>query len=176
MIGQIDNLPGVSIRSSTPDDAEGIWNCLAAVARERRYLSMVEPPSLEEVRHFSSSELVIQFVALAGALVVGWCDVARKPRHGFRHSAALGMGLLSAYRGRGIGSALLRSVVHEARSRGVSRIELEVYPSNKPAVALYQRFGFAYEGTKKAARVLDGKAEDITCMALLLPPLGGTLP
>ena len=174
MVSQFDSLPGVSIRSSTPDDAEGIWNCLAAVASERRYLAMVEPPSLEEVRQYSSSDLVIQFVALAGGLVVGWCDVARKPRYGFRHSAALGMGLLLPYRGRGIGGALLRSVLHEAQSQGVSRIELEVYPSNESAVALYQRFGFTYEGTKKAARVLDGKAEDITCMALLLPPLGGS--
>ena len=30
---------------------------------------------------------VIQFVALAGSQVVGWCDVTRKPIEGFRHSA-----------------------------------------------------------------------------------------
>jgi ribosomal protein S18 acetylase RimI-like enzyme len=81
------------------------------------------------------------------------------------------MGLLQPYRGRGLGSALLRAVLDEAESQGLSRIELEVYTSNQPAIALYERFGFTREGIKRSARILDGRSEDILCMALLLPPL-----
>jgi len=173
MVGQLELLQGLSIRRSTSDDAGAILTCLATVARERRYLAMLDPPLLEEVRRYSASERVIQFVALAGDLVIGWCDLERRPRAGFRHSAGLGMGLLPPYRGRGIGTALLRALLPEARAQGVTRIELEVFPSNKPALALYERFAFVYEGTKRCARVLDGEAEDIICMALLLPPLPG---
>jgi putative acetyltransferase len=43
-----------------------------------------------------------------------------------------------------------------------------VYASNARALALYRRFGFAEEGVKRAARILDGHAEDIVCMALWL--------
>ena len=71
-----------------------------------------------------------------------------------------------------MGSTLLRSVLRQAGAQHLSRIELEVYTSNEPAIALYERFGFAREGVKRSARVLDGQAEDILCMALLVPPLG----
>lgn len=51
---------------------------------------------------------------------------------------------------------------------------VEIRPStpedtNRPAIALYERFGFEREGVKRAARVLGGRSEDILCMALLLP-------
>ena len=165
----------ITIRHSTLEDAEGICLCLDVVARERRHIAMVEAPTLEEVRAFlaaMSARAFIQFIALADEQVVGWCDVARKPMEGFRHSAVLGMGLLPSYRSRGLGSALLRSVLGEAQSKGFSRIELEVYTANQPAIALYERVGFGREGIKRSARVLDGRAEDILCMALLLRPLG----
>jgi RimJ/RimL family protein N-acetyltransferase len=82
------------------------------------------------------------------------------------------MGLLPPYRGRGLGGALLRAVLDEARSQGLSRVELEVYISNRPAIRLYERFGFTREGDKRSARILDGQTEDVLCMALLGPPLG----
>ena len=167
-----DSSSDFSIRPSSPADADGVWYCLDSVARERRHIAMVEPPTLEEVRSFLctlAERGVIQFVALAGSQVVGWCDVTRKPIEGFRHSAVLGMGLLERYRGRGLGSALLRAVLAEARSRDLSRIELEVYTSNQPAIAVYERVGFRREGIKRSARILDGEVKDILCMALLIP-------
>jgi len=132
----------VTLRRSSLADAEGIWRCLDTVARERRCIAMVEAPTLEQVHAFlgtASERGIIQFVALAGPQVVGWCDVIRKPIEGFRHSAVLGMGLLLPYRGRGLGSALLGAVLGEARSQGLSRVELEVYRSNGPAIHLYER-------------------------------------
>jgi ribosomal protein S18 acetylase RimI-like enzyme len=169
-----DPSPDLTIRPSTPADAEELWYCLGSVASERRHIAMVEPPTLEEVQSFLrtlAERGVIQFVAHVSGQVVGWCDVSPKPIEGFRHSAVLGMGLLQRYRGRGLGTVLLRAVLGEARLQGLSRIELEVYTSNQPAIALYERFGFAREGIKRSARILDGHVEDILCMALLLTPL-----
>jgi ribosomal protein S18 acetylase RimI-like enzyme len=165
----------VTIRSSRPEDAEGIHHCLDVVARERRHIAMVEGPGVEQVRAFIASfpeRSVIQHVAVDGERVVGWCDVTPRPWQGYRHGAALGMGLLPEYRSLGLGTELLRSVLREAAARELSRIELEVYPTNHPAIRLYERVGFVHEGRKRAARVLDGQAEDVLCMALLLPPLG----
>jgi|SRR5262245_32730152 len=168
-----DSHSDVTIRPSIPADADAVWRCLGSVARERRHIAMVEPPTLDEVRSFLgtlAARGIIQFVALAGSQVVGWCDVTRKTIEGFRHSAVLGMGVLQPYRGRGLGRALLRAVLGEAKLQGISRIELEVYTSNQPAIALYERFGFTREGIKRSARILDGQVEDIACMALLLAP------
>ncbi|MEM0351210.1 MAG: ribosomal protein S18-alanine N-acetyltransferase [Archaeoglobaceae archaeon] len=46
------------------------------------------------------------------------------------------------FRGRGIGEALLRKAIERLRSRGKTRITLEVRVSNKPAQELYKKLGF----------------------------------
>jgi RimJ/RimL family protein N-acetyltransferase len=173
-VDQLDIPSDVTIRRSAFEDADGLQRCLDAVARERRHIAMVEGPTLEQVRAFlreARSRRIIQWVALSDSQVIGWCDLTPRPMEGFRHSATLGMGLLAAFRRRGLGSALLHSALREARSEQLSRIELEVYAANKPAIALYERFGFSREGIKRSARLLDGEPEDVLCMALLLPPL-----
>ena len=159
----------IAIRRSTPDDVVSFWHCFDSVARERRFLSFVEAPPLEQTRTFlenARSQGMIQFVAVTGPRVVGWCDISPKPFEGFRHSGTLGMGLLAGYRSRGLGSALLEHTLQASREQGLTRIELEVLSSNEPAIRIYLRLGFVREGLKRSARVLDGGVEDIVCMAL----------
>ncbi|WP_085810427.1 ribosomal protein S18-alanine N-acetyltransferase [Sphingomonas sp. TZW2008] len=52
------------------------------------------------------------------------------------------------YRRRGIGAALLRSVIAEARGRGVTVVHLEVRAGNG-AIALYQAHGFKKTGERR---------------------------
>jgi len=52
------------------------------------------------------------------------------------------IGLASAYRGRGLGSALLCSAIGGFRRSGATRVNLEVTASNLPAMRLYEKFGF----------------------------------
>ena len=149
---------------------EGFCHCLDAVARERAYLAFVQAPPLASVREFVCAHLagnVPQFVALDGDRVVGWCDISPERHEGFEHSGRLGMGVLRAYRGRGIGTRLIVAAMDAARERGLERIELEVFASNQPAIGLYKKMGFVVEGIKKKARKLDGRYEDILCMARL---------
>lgn len=51
-------------------------------------------------------------------------------------------------RRRGVGGALLRSIIEEARSRRVAKLFLEVRAGN-PAIALYDRLGFTKVGERK---------------------------
>jgi ribosomal protein S18 acetylase RimI-like enzyme len=53
----------------------------------------------------------------------------------------LSMAILEPFRGRGIGTSLLRAIVEEAGESGLKALSLSVDPSN-PAMRLYQRFGF----------------------------------
>lgn len=63
-----------------------------------------------------------------------------------RHVAEIGMGVAEAYQGQGIGSALLRAALDMADNwLALRRVELLVYSSNEPAIALYERFGFEVE-------------------------------
>jgi RimJ/RimL family protein N-acetyltransferase len=107
-------------------------------------------------------------VVIERSTIVGWCDVGRREREGFRHAAELGMGLRAKVRGRGLGSRLLKRAIALSRRRGLEKLELQVYASNVPARRLYQKFGFEVEGRRVRARKLDGRYDDIVLMALFL--------
>ncbi len=52
----------------------------------------------------------------------------------------------SEYRHRGLGKRLLSLLVDLARTRNADRLTLEVRTGNKPAIALYEQFGFERKG------------------------------
>ena len=159
-----------AIRPITAIDFEGFHLCLDAVAGERKYLALVSAPPLEKTRQWLAEGLAqdaIRLVAADQARVVGWCDIDSHAWEGFGHSGRLGMGVLSAYRGQGIGSALLEQALAVARNQQLERVELEVYASNVAAIRLYEKFHFQTEGRKKKARKIDGEYDDLVLMALL---------
>ena len=163
----------VLLREAGARDLDSFLRCLDVVARERRYLAMVEGPSRAEAEAFladARARGMVQQLALSGAEVVGWCDVIRKPFPGFEHSGTLGMGLLPAYRGRGLGARLIAVTLEAVARLGITRVELDVFSTNARAIALYEKSGFAREGVKRAARSLDGRTEDIVCMARVEDP------
>lgn len=163
----------ISIEPIGEQHIEGFRRTVDVVARERHYLAGVEGFSPDATREFVAGILNgggVSFVALQERNVVGWCDVVRRPFEGFQHTGTLGMGLLSEYRGQGIGQRLLESAVAAAAAHGLARIELEVYASNTVAIKLYERFGFVTEGLKRAARILDGQTDDLVCMAYFPQP------
>jgi ribosomal protein S18 acetylase RimI-like enzyme len=161
----------ISVVPIAEEHIEGFHRCLDSVARERIHLGFLEAPSLERIRGFVSDNIVRdlpQFVAVRGSEVVGWSDISPEELTGFTHCGRLGMGVRKEYRRKGLGRRLLEAALDKARAKGLERIELEVYASNAPAVALYQRAGFTVEGMKKNGRKLDGAYDDVVCMALLL--------
>jgi RimJ/RimL family protein N-acetyltransferase len=164
----------VEVRRSTAADVPALRACLDSVARERRFLSMLEAPPLDEVAAFAAHPDVVQLVAVEADRVVGWADVRRVRGAGVAHRGSLGMGLLASHRGRGIGGRLLAAVLDQSRSLGVTRVELQVFRSNRAALHLYERHGFVIEGEQKRARILDGVADDIFLMCRWLgAPDGG---
>ena len=167
-------MPTVRIVPTAEEHVEGFDHALGVVARERRSIGLVDGLPLELSRAFVRTVLSdggVHLVAVDDAHgVVGWCDVTRPTFEGFRHAGRLGMGLLPAWRGRGLGRRLAAAAIDAARAAGMERIELEVFASNERAIALYERLGFAREGVKRRARLLDGEADDVVLMALLLEP------
>ena len=57
--------------------------------------------------------------------------------------------MLPAYRGRGMGRALLEHVLAEARTLGATRATLEVRASNTGALKLYSELGFYVAATRR---------------------------
>lgn len=160
------------ITPTTDEHVAGFNRCVDAVARERRYLAMLQAPPLDVSRAFVRGVLEQGGVCLlavnAADVVVGWCDIQRRGQEGFRHGGRLGIGMLPEARGSGLGRRLMQAAIEAARRQGMERIELEVFASNTRAIALYERLGFVREGVKRRVRRIDGRYEDDVMMALLL--------
>ena len=148
----------------------GFHAVLDAVARERRYLSFLEAPPLEETTAWVRGDVqrgFPHFVALFEDRVVGWCDISPIPRPVQAHCGVLGIGILGEHRGKGIGPALLLATLGKAREMGLTRIELTVRERNTNATALYESLGFRHEGRHRNAVRIEGVYENFLAMALL---------
>ena len=87
-------------------------------------------------------------VAMDGDAVVGYAyaEVQRRPDTAVRFAAVQlyvhQMGVLEAFRGRGVGSRLLLALRDIARARGISRLALDVWRFNSHARSFYESHGF----------------------------------
>ena len=160
----------VVIRRTEPADMPSYRDALDEVARERATIAWFEAPPLERLRAFVEGGLAAgnpHFVAVENGSVVGWCDVTRKDRHVNTHVGVLGMGIRKAWRGQGVGRALITATIEAASAAGMSRIELHVHDDNATAIALYTRAGFEREGVQRKAALIDGRFIDVLMMARL---------
>ncbi|KTC96571.1 GNAT family N-acetyltransferase [Legionella erythra] len=149
---------------------DSYWQALDSVAREQKYLAFLKGPPLEMTRDFVKQNLKGNWphlIALHEEEVIGWCDISSLDRPVFAHIGSLGIGVRAAFRGLGVGKALLAEALKQAREKGLTRIELTVREHNKTARALYQQFGFVVEGIHKNAVCIDGRYENHLSMALL---------
>ncbi|MGJ4947368.1 GNAT family N-acetyltransferase [Bradyrhizobium sp. HKCCYLS20291] len=160
-----------TIRPITEADIGGFHAAVDSVARERRFLSFVEAPPLDQIRAFVLQNVdggLPQSVVLVDGQVVGWCDILPDTRRTvYAHCGTLGMGLLPPYRGRGIGRALLQRTMDAALAFGLTRIVLTVREENLNAIALYESIGFETEGRHRNAVRIDGRYENVISMAFL---------
>lgn len=106
-------------------------------------------------------------VVLNGELV-GLVSCRREEREKLSHAAVLGLSVLKAQWGRGLGRALTKAMILEAKNIGISRIELRVREDNGAAIALYESFGFQQEGRLRRAFRVDARFFDEYIMGLLL--------
>jgi L-amino acid N-acyltransferase YncA len=158
----------MTVRAGGLADIEGAWHCVGVVACERAYIALLEPPPLEQSRSFWTSLIEAGhpfLVAVDGTTVVGWCNVVPVPQPIFAHVATLSMGLLPAYRGRGLGRQLMTLALEGARTCGLERVELTVFDGNERAQRLYAKMGFVVEGVQAKRAKMDGRYRDAILMA-----------
>jgi len=132
-------------------------------------------PSLDDERKWFSDVLkdieagnAVNSAAEVDSRVVGWCDVRRmRPDSPLDHRGALGLCIRKEFRGRGIGTALMKQNIDKCRGKFES-IELTVLANNLRAIRLYERFGFKRYGKLPRAVKRAGKYFDDELMYLAL--------
>jgi RimJ/RimL family protein N-acetyltransferase len=149
----------------------GFRNAVDSVARERLYLSFFEGFPQESSDAFVRENIAAghpHFVAVSDGSVVGWCDITPTGRGNSAHVGVLGIGLLPAYRGQGLGRQLMQRAIDTAWQGGrFTRVELTVNSENANAIALYRKLGFEIEGRKRNQVLIDGRYLDLLVMGLL---------
>jgi len=142
---------GVTIRPARARDARSFLKFWTQIVEEGRYVRserVTHPLRVYRARfRHAWTDHEAQIVAVAGDRIVGHIYIQRELHPVTRHVATLGIAVAAEARGKGVGSALLAHAIGWARSVGVEKIVLSVYPHNTAAIALYRKFGFVDEGS-----------------------------
>jgi RimJ/RimL family protein N-acetyltransferase len=148
----------ISVRAAKPSDAAALVAHLKELAAEPGINIPLAPDEVtltvaderEILEDLEDNDRAAMFVAVGDGAIVGELTVKGiSPRRAVKHVATLGMSVKQTWRGRGVGLALMNAAIEWARAAGFTRLELNVYARNAPAIRLYQRCGFAIEGTRK---------------------------
>ena len=165
-------IEGLNIRRAEPDDYAAIYEIFSS---EKVFAGTLQVPypSKEHWRRRLSENLesVYRIVAIVDDRIVGMADVTTFPdRPRRRHVGTIGICVHEDWQGKGVGAALMRALVDLADNwLNLTRLDLEVYADNQPAIQLYERFGFEVEGTLRQHAFRNGQYVDAKVMARLRP-------
>ena len=165
----------ITIRRTEPSDCEAIYKIFCGPKVVLGTLQMPYPSAeMWRKRLAEPPEGMYSLVACVDGEVVGQCGLHTypdSPRR--RHVGWIGMSVRDDWQSKGVGTAMLQALVDLAdKWFNLTRLELEVYTDNEPAVRLYQKFGFKTEGTQVRHAFRDGQYVDTHLMARLREPKG----
>ena len=173
----------IEIRIAVPADGPALGAAIKRIDEETEYLG--EPGEAlpwtgresDHLRELAEKGAGVYFVALDGDEIVGFLGAFAgwfTRNRGVIYVAHIG--LRAANRGRRIGGRLFDAIEAWARERGAHRLELQVAQSNRRALALYHRQGFAIEGSMPDSFRGGGRSYDCYLMGKLLIDVPATVP
>lgn len=167
----------IVLRSAEGDDADAMIRYRKDTAGESRFL-LCSPEEITFTPEQQTAFLQnckeeagkLMLVAEADGALVGTCSFAPVgTARRVRHRCSVAIALYQAFWGAGIGTAMFRALLAEAKKAGYEQAELEVASENRHAIALYERVGFQKYGTlPRFFRYADGTYADADWMMKLL--------
>ena len=152
----------VYLRSPQKNDVQAFNQLVNKLVAEDTYFLVQEPISLESTKfiqqYFDDPEGKKHRLILVedADKIVGWVNLDylndRSP-----HVRELGIILLAAYRGKGLGTILLEEAIRQAKEMNVDIITLHTAEANTIATRLYERFGFKLAGMVPEKVIYHGK-------------------
>lgn len=157
----------IQIRPVEPDDWPAITEMMAQPAVIAGTLQLpFRSQAFQRHRLESNDQGRPHLGAAVDGKVVGTIMLVRTSNERRAHAAGFGMCVHDAYQGRGVGSALLASLLELTdRWLNIRRMELTVFDDNARAIALYERHGFEREGLHRDYAFRDGAFVDALAMA-----------
>jgi L-amino acid N-acyltransferase YncA len=136
------------IRQATEDDFEGIWPIFqAVVARADSYVFSPDASRADAFAYWFGAG-VLSFVAEMDGRIAGMYKLIPNQRDLGAHVANASFMVDPDVRRHGVGEALGRHCLEEARRRGFKAMQFNfVVSTNTGAVALWKKLGFKIAGT-----------------------------
>jgi len=106
---------------------------------------------------------LVDIVAEVDGKMVANAEVGRR-RGNMSHVGDLGIGIRSGYRGLGIGTELMRTLIDLSKSMGLKTLVLDVFETNKVAQGLYVKVGFRENGRIPKGICKNGRYIDLIRM------------
>ncbi|MCE7030394.1 GNAT family N-acetyltransferase [Jiella avicenniae] len=161
----------VTIRSARETDLNGV-NALMNMPNYRRGTLRLPHESLATTKRrlLEPAPNVTLLVAEEAGAILGTANLTRLTNRR-SHVGQVGIGVHDGHLRRGIAAALLCELLSLADDwLGLVRLELDVMADNLPAIALYEKHGFAVEGRLRATVLREGDFVDTLSMARLREP------
>jgi len=161
----------VTIRHTEPGDYEAVHRILTSPKAIWGTLQLPFPSAEQWRKRLTDPpEGLFSLVAyVEGGEVVGQLGLhtfPNRPRR--RHVGQIGMAVRDDWQGKGVGTALMQAAIDLAENwLNLTRLELEVFVDNTPAIRLYEKCGFSIEGTLVDFAFRDGQYVDTYLMARL---------
>ncbi|MGP8162676.1 MAG: N-acetyltransferase family protein [Acidimicrobiales bacterium] len=167
----VGSVIGVEIRTARPEDAGAIRSIYnAEVAGSTVTFDLVERTVTEHEEWMAQHSGVYPLVvATDGAEVVGFASLSPyRPRPAYSTTVEDSVYVARAYRGNGVGKALLAELVARARMHGFHSVIARIVGDHEASIALHRSCGFELVGTEHEVGRKFGRWLDVDLMQLLL--------
>ncbi|MHC4464030.1 MAG: GNAT family N-acetyltransferase [Planctomycetota bacterium] len=164
----------LTVRAAVPDDAPALIEQAHIILTEDLYnittfeeFEMTVEKEREWIQeHIDHPARIVLVAELAGS-IAGGLGFENSSRKRLEHHGILHMGVHPQFRDKGVGTALVQSLIDWAKQNPiVEKLCLIVFATNEPAIRLYKKMGFLEEGRRlRHVTIADGEYVDAILMA-----------
>ena len=143
------------VRNPLGSDAQKFAEIMRTVAREGAYtlteadeVDWTEQSKRLDIQEHNDRMGYLSLVAEVAGSMVGFLEFENGHRRRTMHSGTLAIFIRKGWREKGIGTALMQTLLEwAAHNPIIVKVSLSVISSNARAIHLYQKLGFEIEGT-----------------------------
>lgn len=154
----------LSIRNAKGKDLDAITEIYNEAIRNTKATFDTQPKTAPEQKewfeeHDAKHPLL---VAEQAESIVGWASLSRwSDRCAYSGTAEVSLYVKEGYRGKGLGKALLKELVHEGESAGLHTIVARISEGNDVSLHLFESEGFEQVGIMREVGRKFGKLLDV---------------
>jgi len=153
----------ISIRPLLPADWPAIRDIFAQGIATGQATFETEPPVWEDWDNSHRADC--RLIAELNGIVAGWA--ALTPVSGrcvYAGVAEVSIYVAEAFRGRGVGRALLSALVEESEQAGIWTLQAGIFPENRASIALHEHCGFRLVGTRERLGQMEERWRDVVLL------------